>query len=65
MSNSTDTGMTSAMGRIVPSGRIEGIPSAPSDRIYYDSFDDAIERNRPRIAPMKAYLESLGVKYVM
>lgn len=59
------TDMASELGRIVPSGRIEGVPPAAGDRIYYQSFDEAIERNRPRIAPLKAKLEELGIKYVL
>ncbi len=32
---------------------------------YVERFEDAIERNRPRIADAKAALEKAGVKYVM
>ncbi|MEO0569050.1 MAG: glutamine synthetase, partial [Pseudomonadota bacterium] len=34
-------------------------------KIYYESFADAVERNRPRIAEMRKELEEAGVKYVM
>ena len=33
--------------------------------IYYDRIEDAIERNRPRIAEVRERLEKAGVKYVM
>ena len=36
-----------------------------TDKIYYDNFADAIERNRPRIPEVKRQLEEAGVKYVM
>ncbi|MEX3011895.1 glutamine synthetase family protein [Hoeflea sp. TYP-13] len=36
-----------------------------SGRIYYERFQDAIERNRPKIAPLRQKLEAAGVKYVM
>ena len=34
-------------------------------KIYYDRIEDAIERNRPRIAEVRERLEKAGVKYVM
>ncbi len=36
-----------------------------NDRIYYESFEDAVERNRPRIPEARKRLEDAGVKYVM
>ncbi|MDE0695954.1 MAG: glutamine synthetase family protein [Boseongicola sp.] len=36
-----------------------------NDRIYYESFEDAVERNRPRIPEVRKRLEDAGVKYVM
>ncbi|MXY33655.1 MAG: glutamine synthetase [Boseongicola sp. SB0664_bin_43] len=36
-----------------------------NDRIYYESFRDAVERNRPRIPEVRKRLEDAGVKYVM
>ncbi len=36
-----------------------------NDRIYYESFGDAVERNRPRIPEVRKRLEDAGVKYVM
>ena len=35
------------------------------NRIYYESFQDAVERNRPRIGEVREHLEKAGVKYVM
>jgi len=37
----------------------------PGATIYYERFDDAIERNRPRIAEVRARLAQAGVKYVL
>ena len=41
----------------------------PKDRanskIYYESFQGAVERNRPKIPEVKKRLEEAGVKYVM
>ncbi|MCP4319740.1 MAG: glutamine synthetase, partial [Hyphomicrobiales bacterium] len=34
-------------------------------RVYYESFDEAIERNRPKIAELREKLEAAGVKYVL
>lgn len=34
-------------------------------KIYYERFEDAIERNRPRIPALRERLESAGVKYVL
>jgi glutamine synthetase len=34
-------------------------------KIYYETFAEAVERNRPRIAEVQAELEAAGVKYVM
>jgi glutamine synthetase len=34
-------------------------------KIYYETFDEAIERNRPRIPEVRKQLEEAGVKYVM
>ncbi|WP_332872535.1 glutamine synthetase family protein [Pontibaca salina] len=34
-------------------------------KVYYECFDEAIERNRPRIDEVRARLEAAGVKYVM
>ena len=39
--------------------------SKSSDKIYYERFEDAVERNRPKIAEVKKQLEEAGVKYVM
>ncbi|RBW62543.1 glutamine synthetase family protein [Ruegeria sp. A3M17] len=36
-----------------------------STRIYYETFQEAVERNRPRIAEVRQRLEEAGVKYVM
>ncbi len=36
-----------------------------NDKIYYESFEDAVERNRPRIPEVRKRLEDAGVKYVM
>jgi glutamine synthetase len=34
-------------------------------KVYYESFDEAIERNRPRIPEVRKNLEQAGVKYVL
>lgn len=34
-------------------------------KIYYESLDEAIERNRPRIPALRKRLEAAGVKYVL
>lgn len=34
-------------------------------KVYYESFDEAVERNRPKIAGVRKTLEEAGVKYVM
>jgi glutamine synthetase len=34
-------------------------------KVYYESFDEAIERNRPRIPEVRKNLEQTGVKYVL
>ncbi len=34
-------------------------------KVYYESFDEAIERNRPRIPEVRKKLEQAGVKYVL
>lgn len=34
-------------------------------KIYYETFDEAIERNRPNIPKVRKQLEEAGVKYVM
>ncbi|HML91940.1 hypothetical protein [Methyloceanibacter sp.] len=36
-----------------------------SEKVYYDRIEDAIERNRPRIAELRQRLEAAGVKYVL
>ena len=36
-----------------------------AERIYYDRIEDAIDRNRPRVAEVRERLEDAGVKYVM
>lgn len=36
-----------------------------TDKIYYENFTDAVERNRPRIPEVRKELEEAGVKYVM
>ena len=33
-----------------------------AEKIYYESFADAVERNRPRIPEVKKQLEDAGVK---
>ena len=38
---------------------------APERKIYYERFEDAIERNRPRIPEIRERLEKAGVKYVL
>ena len=38
---------------------------APERKIYYERFEDAIERNRPRIPEIRERLEKVGVKYVL
>lgn len=40
-------------------------PEGFTETIYYQRIDDAIERNRPKIASVKKRLESAGVKYVL
>ncbi len=35
------------------------------EKIYIESFDEAVERNRPRISEVRKQLEKAGVKYVM
>ena len=39
--------------------------SESSDKIYYERFEDAIERNRLKIAKVRKQLEEAGVKYVL
>lgn len=39
--------------------------SAFTDKVYYETFEDAIERNRPKIAEIRKQLEAAGVRYVM
>ncbi|WP_272009918.1 glutamine synthetase family protein [Roseovarius sp. ZX-A-9] len=34
-------------------------------KVYYEKIEDAIERNRPKIAEVRKRLEAAGVKYVM
>ena len=34
-------------------------------KIYYESLNEAIERNKPQIASTKKRLEDAGVKYVL
>ena len=34
-------------------------------KIYYESIEEAIERNRPNISKTKKTLEEAGVKYVL
>ena len=34
-------------------------------KIYYESLEEAIERNKPNIASTKRKLEDAGVKYVL
>jgi len=34
-------------------------------KIYYESFEDAIERNRKKISEVHKNLKSEGVKYVL
>lgn len=34
-------------------------------KVYYETFQEAVERNRPRIPALRAQLEEAGVKYVM
>jgi glutamine synthetase len=34
-------------------------------KIYYERFEDAVERNRPRIPELRQRLEAAGVKYVL
>lgn len=46
------------------SGTAHGNAGAP-ETIYYEKFEDAIERNRPRIPEVRAQLEQAGVKYVL
>lgn len=41
------------------------MPPTASGRDYDLSLDEAVERNRPRIAPLQAILEERGVKYVL
>ncbi len=36
-----------------------------TNKIYYTSIESAIERNRPRIPPLRKQLEDAGVKYVL
>jgi len=36
-----------------------------TDKIYYERFEDAVERNRPRIPELRERLEAAGVKYVL
>ena len=35
------------------------------DKIYYESFAEAVERNRPHIPEVRKQLEEAGVKYVL
>ena len=35
------------------------------EKIYYESLNEAIERNKPKISSTKKYLEDAGVKYVL
>ena len=35
------------------------------ERIYIETFEEAVERNRPRIPEVNKQLEGAGVKYVM
>ncbi len=35
------------------------------DKIYFSSFDEAVERNRSRVAELQQRLEAKGVKYVL
>ena len=39
--------------------------SKSNTKIYYERFEDAIERNRPKIAGVRERLEKAGVKYVL
>ena len=34
-------------------------------KIYYESFDEAIERNRKKVAEVHKKLKSAGVKYIL
>ena len=36
-----------------------------NNKIYYESFDDAVERNRKKIPEVHKKLKSAGVKYVL
>ena len=36
-----------------------------TDRVYYETFKEAVDRNRPKIAKVRKRLEDAGVKYVM
>ena len=35
------------------------------NKIYYESLNDAIDRNKPNISKTKKTLEEVGVKYVL
>ena len=35
------------------------------NKVYYESLEEAIERNKPNIASTKRKLEEAGVKYVL
>lgn len=39
--------------------------AAFTNKVYYGKFEDAIERNRSKIAEVRKQLEAAGVKYVM
>ena len=34
-------------------------------KIYYESLEEAVERNRPNVSKIKKKLEQAGVKYVL
>jgi len=36
-----------------------------NNKIYYESFEDAIERNRKKIPEVHKKLKSAGVKYLL
>ena len=52
------------MTGISMTGRVAG-RAEPSGKIYFETFDEAIERNRPMIPKVRKFLEEAGVEYVM